>query len=87
MTLFERKCCFLYLADFLPFGNTKAHFSAWKVDSGEAGGSDPGAPVASFVWRAINPLVSQDTGKPNEQKLIYELGLFFLQIFYYGNLL
>jgi hypothetical protein len=32
MTLFEKKNFLLYLADFLPFGNTKAHFSAWKVD-------------------------------------------------------
>jgi hypothetical protein len=32
MTLFEGKNVLLYLADFWPFGNTKAHFSAWKVD-------------------------------------------------------
>jgi hypothetical protein len=32
MTLFEGKIFFLYLADFWPFGNKKAHFSAWKVD-------------------------------------------------------
>jgi hypothetical protein len=32
MTLFEKKHFLLYLADFWPFGNTKAHFSAWKVN-------------------------------------------------------
>jgi hypothetical protein len=32
MTLFERKNVLRYLTDFLPFGNTKAHFSAWKAD-------------------------------------------------------
>jgi hypothetical protein len=32
MTLFEKKNLLLYLADFWPFGNTNAHFSAGNVD-------------------------------------------------------